>query len=253
MGSVFGKINEEMPEHVVVYKGDGFEVWRYPTSVAAVVTAESLDSENPPTGDKFANKAFWALAGYIGVLSKPANTKTADNDGEKIAMTSPVVMTPPPVQEAESEKISMTSPVVMTPPPAEKIAMTAPVVMGPPSTGESMAFILPSKYSTVEETPVPTNPAVKIQLMPVRFEAVLQFNGNLNMKNPERIERKADELLESMKKDDIQPTGPYTIQGYNAPFVIPWLKRNEVHFPVEDNPKFEYLTALLSNSNMPHL
>lgn len=220
MGAAFGKINEEMPAHKVVYEGEGFEVWKYPTSVAAVVRAGDIQGEEPLTDGKFTSKAFWALAGYIGVLSEPENTK--DGHTQKVAMTAPVMMQPP------SQKKS----------PGESIAMTAPVLLGPPSSGESMAFLLPSKYETVEDAPRPTNAAVNIELMPVRYEAVLGFSGNLDMKNPVQIEKKAAELLELMKKDGLEPSGSYTVAGYNAPFVLPWLKRNEIHFPVDSNAKF---------------
>lgn len=264
MGMVLGKISEEMPNHKVVYEGEGFEVWRYPSSVAAIVRADAMNADNPPTGDKFTSEGFRILARYIGVFSKPENEASAG--AEKVAMTAPVVMTPPsgesekiamtvPVvitlPSGEAEKIAMTAPVVMTPPSgeSEKIAMTAPVVMSPPSNeseniamkggrGESMAFLLPSKYSTVEEAPKPTNPAVSIELMPPRYEAVLQFSGNFPSNDASKRQAKVKELLELMQKAEIEPIGQYTIAGYNPPFTLPWLKRNEIHIPV-DGSKYE--------------
>ncbi len=229
--AVFGAVQEETPAHEVVYKGEGYEVWKYPTSVAAVVYAKGLNADEPPTGKKFNSEAFWALAKYIGVLSTAENTKASAP--EQIAMTAPVVMSAP-----QPEKIAMTAPVVMSAPQPEKIAMTAPVVMSPPAEDRKMAFLLPSKYKTIEEAPVPKNPAVNIELMPVRYEAVLEFSGNVPSDRPDICEAKAQTLRDAMKKDGIEPTGPYTLCGYNAPFTLPWLKRNEIHFPVAESDKF---------------
>lgn len=260
MGIVFGKIDVEMPKHKVVFASDGYEVWKYPPSVAAVVEATRLSADNPPTGKEFSTQAFRALGGYIGVFQDAQNVKPNsdnDNESEKVAMTAPVVMTPDsekvamtapvvmtPAPESQSEKIAMTAPVVMTPTPeSEKIAMTAPVVMtpDPEDTGapavtapQSMSFLLPSKYTTVAEAPVPTNPAVKIEMVPERYEAVLTFSGNLGV-NMEAGKVRAEELLAKMKKDDIVPLAPYTVCGYNPPFSLPFLKRNEVHYLVAAN------------------
>lgn len=259
MGIVLGKIDVEMPDHKVVHDdSQGFQIWRYPSSVAAVVRADSLAKENPPTGDQFTNQAFRALARYIGVFNKPENVANSQ-DPEKLAMTAPVLTTPA-ASEAESAKIAMTAPVLMTPatsgPDGEKIAMTAPVVMTPAGgtsdseniamtgpvllgdAGESMAFLLPSKYATVEQAPKPTNSAVTIQMMPARYEAVLQFSGNFPSSDRAKREAKVNELLALMHNAGIQATGQYTFAGYNPPMTLPWLKRNEVHIPV-DGSKYE--------------
>lgn len=234
MGIVFGKIDVEMPAHKVVFEGDGYQVWKYPPSVAAVVEATRLNAENPPTGNEFSRQAFNALGAYIGVFKAAANVKpNSDNASEQVAMTAPVVMTP------ESEKVAMTAPVVMTPAPEpEKIAMTAPVVITPDSPAvtapQSMSFLLPSKYTAVAEAPVPTNPAVKIEMVPERYEAVLSFSGNLTVES-DGTRKKAETLLEKMKKDDLVPIAPYTICGYNPPFTVPFLKRNEIHYPIAKN------------------
>ncbi len=63
------------------------------------------------------------------------------------------------------KKITMTAHVVMSAPQPEKIAMTAPGVMSPHAEDREMAFLLTSKYKTVEEAPEPKNQAVDIELM----------------------------------------------------------------------------------------
>lgn len=255
MGIVLGKIDVEQPAHTVVETKSNYEIRRYPASVAATVNASSLDG--PMTDKEFQNAAFRMLARYIGVFGDAANKK-ADN-AEKIAMTAPVVMTPD-----ESEKIAMTAPVVMTPNESEKIAMTAPVVMTPkdseniamtapvvmtPAEGEkvamtapvvtegvadgdkrAMTFLLPSKYNSVESAPVPTNPAVKLSMIPAgKTVAVTKFAGNVNMQVGVQ---KAKELMALLEADGIKVTGDWTLCGYNPPFTLPWLKTNEIHVPV---------------------
>lgn len=213
MGIVFGKINEETPNHTVLRKADGYEIWRYPSSVAATVYASSIPGNQ--SQNRFEESAFRILASYIGVLSEPENRKTTGG-GEKIAMTAPVVMTP-----AQSEKIAMTAPVMTRPGGAE----------GSNDDTRSMSFLLPSKYETVESAPEPKNPAVKLSLMPAgRCEAVVQYSGNINM---ERSAERAKELMRMLERDGVEVVGDWALAGYNPPFTLPWLKRNEIHIPVK--------------------
>ena len=76
MGSVVGRITEETPAYEVLSTGDNFEVRRY----AAGTAVEASDANN---------QAFGALAKYIGVMSKPQNSRS-----EAISMTAPVVSIP---------------------------------------------------------------------------------------------------------------------------------------------------------------
>ena len=238
MGIVFGKIDVEMPEHHVLRKTDRYEIWKYPnSSVAAAVHAVDLP-EPPKDSEQFSNKAFSALAKYIGVFGEPQNSTSEQS--EKIAMTAPVVMSDPekiamtaPVVMSDPQKIAMTAPVVMSDP--EKVAMTAPVVMSDAEkndlTGQKMKFLLPAKYKTIEEAPKPTNPVVKLEMVDgPRYEAVVSYSGNHAMKQA-RV--KAAELVQALKDDGVEMTGPWTLMGYNPPFTVPFLKRNEVHIPIK--------------------
>lgn len=213
MGMVFGKIDVEMPAHKVIRKAEGYEIWRYPASVAATVRASYLNHENPPQGEEFTNQAFRILAKYIGVFTKPENVKSEGEAGERISMTAPVVM-------GEGEKIAMTAPVVMG---ESKESATV--------TDQSMTFLLPSKYKTVEDAPLPINPAVKLEMAPEgRCEAVLQYAGGVRF---QMARTKAEELRKLLERDGIVATGPYTVQGYNPPMTLPMFKRTEIHIPVD--------------------
>ena len=103
MGMVMGKISEEMPAFTVLHKAVSYEVRKYGPSVVAECSYgpggwEASDGGSP----------FGALARYIGVFGKAQNEQKGAS--EAIAMTAPVLVTPP-----ASQKIAMTAPVLVTP------------------------------------------------------------------------------------------------------------------------------------------
>merc|ERR1719445_1832999 len=109
-------------------------------------------------------------------------------------MTAPVTMS--------SEKIAMTAPVTMS---SEKSAMTAPVTMAS-SNNESaektsvlMSFILPSKYKTVAETPVPTDERVHLEQVPGALFAVTTFSGFYRY--PSEALSIAEKFIAQLQKD----------------------------------------------------
>jgi len=113
-------------------------------------------------------------------------------------------------------RIPMTAPVIT----AEKIPMTAPVI----SKKESMAFVLPSSY-TRQTTPIPLNPAVKIQVQPERDLAVLRFSGRTTDARVTKFQKKLEEMVQSQ---GLQGKGDPILMRYNSPFTPGFLRRNEV-------------------------
>ena len=85
MGSVLGKITEELPRHDVVKKAaSGFyEIRRYAPAVVAETSYRT--SRGMFEGDQ--GGSFMRLAKYIGVMAKPQNDTTT-----AISMTAPVLM-----------------------------------------------------------------------------------------------------------------------------------------------------------------
>ena len=98
-------------------------------------------------------------------------------------------------------------------------------------------FLLPSsKYSSVEEAPTPSNPNVRLQLLPERLQAVRTFSGNLR---PSTARENMLALVADLKEDGwtIKENAndvDWQAAGYNAPFVLPWFKTNEVLVSVEE-------------------
>eukprot|EP00475_Leptophrys_vorax_P018330 TRINITY_DN2500_c0_g2_i1.p1 TRINITY_DN2500_c0_g2~~TRINITY_DN2500_c0_g2_i1.p1 ORF type:complete len:233 (-),score=47.15 TRINITY_DN2500_c0_g2_i1:90-788(-) len=207
MGSVFGVISEETARFDSVQTTEIYEIRKY----HRCVIAETKYSTDEDAG-------FWALAGYIGAVSAPQNTAR-----QGIAMTAPVV--------TKGEPIAMTAPVVTSKP--EPIAMTVPVVQQETKgeqNDETMAFILPSKFQSIEDCPVPTNQNVFLKVLPERYSAVHRFYGYTDMK---RCQTQVKLLQEALDRDGVKIAGQWQLARFNGPFTIYPLRTNEVSFPVE--------------------
>jgi len=119
-------------------------------------------------------------------------------------------------------KIAMTVPVAQA--PSEKIAMTVPVQQGESADGWRVSFMLPSEY-TLETAPVPTDSRVYVREVPGRLMAVLRFSGRWTDAN---YEARQDELIELVDAENITALGEVQRAAYNAPFSLPFMRRNEV-------------------------
>lgn len=126
------------------------------------------------------------------------------------------------------EKIEMSAP-VMQAPKSEKISMTAPVFQEKSGQNWTMRFVLPLQYS-LETAPKPTDPKVTIKEIPEKKVAVLQFSWFLSEK---RIAAKKAELMAWLKQKNMKPLSEARTAGYNPPWTIPFLRRNEIHVDIE--------------------
>ncbi|KAF0918463.1 hypothetical protein E2562_024245 [Oryza meyeriana var. granulata] len=218
MGMVLGKITVETPKHEVVHSGAGYEVRKYPPCVAAEVTYDPAEMKGDRDG------GFTILANYIGALGRPQNTRP-----EKIDMTAPVITS------GEPESIAMTAPVITKAGEPEPVAMTAPVITadggGQAAGGKmTMQFLLPSKYSKVEEAPRPTDERVVLREVGEREYGVVRFSG---LTGDKVVKEKAEWLKAALEKDGFTVKGPFVLARYNPPFTLPPLRTNEVMIPVE--------------------
>lgn len=119
-------------------------------------------------------------------------------------------------------RIAMTAPVITS----EKISMTAPVI----TKKGYMAFALPSSY-TKETAPIPTNPAVKIEIQPKKEMAVLRFSG----RTPDRtVEKKIQTLLSILRNHNLPIKGEPVLMRYNSPFTPGFLRRNEIGVEIRE-------------------
>ena len=117
--------------------------------------------------------------------------------------------------------ISMTSPVLTK---GEKIAMTTPVLSGETNSSWTMSFSMPQKY-TLETLPTPNNNKVIIEKVPAKKFAAIRFSGFMSDKNYSRY----DNVLRLwLKENNVSIAGGTIRAGYNPPWTLPFLRRNEV-------------------------
>lgn len=214
MGTVLGRISVETPKYEVISKGPDYEIREYQPSVVAEVTYDPSEMKRGRDG------GFMILASYIGAVGNPCNIKPeSQTEGEKIAMTAPVIT-------HESS------------PQSQPIAMTAPVMTAEQSTDDesghakklvTMQFVLPSDY-TMENVPRPTDPRVSVKEVPKKKYGVVTFSGVADDALVQTIVLK---LRRSLEDGGYQVTGDFVLGRYNPPWTLPFLRTNEVMLPVK--------------------
>ena len=185
----------EEPKYSVVEKESPFEIRSYaPMIVAEVQVDGDLDGAS--------GQGFRLIAAYIFGQNQVS---------EKIAMTAPVNV---------EEKA----------PQSAKIAMTTPV--GIESTGGkwTVSFVMPAEY-TMESIPKPINPQVQLRQIPAVKKAVISFTG---FYNEQKVAEKTLELEQWMKIHNLRPSGVSNFARYNPPWTLPFMRRNEVMFNLQD-------------------
>ncbi len=195
---------------------------------------------------------LWSVGSYlvISTIEKPVYSVIEERDGYEIREYASYIVAETTVsgdrQEATSQgfriiadyifgnnvrkqSIAMTSPVLESE-TSEKIAMTSPVLSSETSGEErTIAFVLPSSY-TLENLPIPNNPQVSIREVPAHKVAVLSFTWYATTA---RIEKKKEQLLQLLERDQILPTGEIQVAQYNPPLSMPLTLRNEILVPIE--------------------
>lgn len=219
MATFFGVIDVETPKHKVISKTEIYEIREYEPCLRAKVL---MGGDDVTSGD-----GFRALAGYIFGANEvphdakePMNRSISQVKGLKNGKDSP---------HSSFEKIPMTAPVVTeTAPASVAIPMTAPVVTeSGPQLNSVMSFILPSKYKSIKDLPVPTNSDVTIEEVPAFKYAVHRFSW---LTTKAAVEEKGKMLKEALRKDGvlIHDDDRVVLWRYNPPWCLPFLRTNEV-------------------------
>ena len=189
----------EMPDYEVVYTDGSVEYRQYEPYIVAETLVKNSSSYRGSS-----NEGFMRLLRYI----TGANESQSD-----IAMTTPVQQTPP----------------------SEKIDMTAPVQRNETEEGWRVAFMLPSSF-TMDTAPTPTNNEISLRLIPKQLMAVIRYSGRWTERN---FNRHKEELLESLEESNIKTIGVAESAAYDAPYVLPFLRRNEVMIEVNSLPNHD--------------
>ena len=111
----------------------------------------------------------------------------------------------------------------------QKIAMTAPVQRSMDDSAE-MAFVMPAEYS-LADLPTPEDDRVSFREAPGYTAAVIQFNGWADM---EKAEANWQVLQAFLTARDIAITGEPSLNQYNPPWTLPFMRRNEIIVPISD-------------------
>jgi hypothetical protein len=119
-------------------------------------------------------------------------------------------------------RIAMTAPVEVR--DSERLAMTAPVQ----TSNSQMLFFLPADYD-LETAPKPLNPKVKIVPVPAEKIAVLRFSGFGG-----DYRQRQKQLISKLTRSKWKPVGEPFMLYYDAPFTLPFLRRNEAAVVVEE-------------------
>jgi hypothetical protein len=128
-----------------------------------------------------------------------------------------------------SKKLTLTAPISLAIAPTEKIALLQPEETVKTSEGRwRISFNLPSGY-TLQTLPYPDDSRVVFRDVPRQKMAALQYSGNWSKP---RYEERKEKLLSWIKNNGLKPTGEVVFARYNQPWVLPFLRRNEVLIPV---------------------
>ena len=189
---------DTVPYTTVATLGD-VELRRYPPAVVAATTASSE------------REAFRTLFRYI------SGANTGDED---VSMTTPVAV------DGQGTSIRMTAPVETN---SRTISMTAPVETTDDRDSIRMAFYLPEAYD-IDSAPEPTEAGVELVSVPERTLAVSRFSWR---PTEQRIAGETERLLDTLEQSAVPVRGEPFFMGYDAPWTLPFLRRNEVAVEVE--------------------
>jgi hypothetical protein len=109
----------------------------------------------------------------------------------------------------------------------QEIAMTAPVQQSMEGDRE-MAFMMPAEYA-LEDLPEPEDQRVSFREAPAYTAAVIQFSG---WASAEKADENWQQLRRFLIAEGIDITGEPTLNQYNPPWTLPFMRRNEIMVPV---------------------
>jgi len=110
---------------------------------------------------------------------------------------------------------------------ARKVSMTTPVLGSGDVRGFHVAFIVPEGITP----PEPVDPRIRVKTLASRRVAVLRFAGR---RDAETIRARKEELAHALVLHGLRPRGEATFAGYDPPWTLPLLRRNELWVELED-------------------
>ncbi|MEB3329231.1 MAG: heme-binding protein [Candidatus Sericytochromatia bacterium] len=215
VGSIFGLETVEEPAYEVLRREGPCELRRYaPHTIAETrVTGEFRRGQS----EGFRRLARYIFGGNQVRRELPMTAPVTLQGGKAtLPMTAPVTMEPQP--------LPMTAPVTMEPQP---LPATAPAGLAAGEGEWTMTFVLPAGV-TAANAPQPLDEAVTVRDLPAQEIAAIRFSGLYD----EATFRQQEGRLRAWLPAGREPAGPARWAGYNPPFTLPFLRRNEVLLPL---------------------
>jgi hypothetical protein len=106
--------------------------------------------------------------------------------------------------------------------------LTAPVGQENVDGKWRVTFVMPSS-STRETLPEPLDPRIKLVEVPGTLMAAVRYSG---LWNRSLYEAQENRLRDFIRRKDLKIIGPPIFARYNSPFMLWFLRRNEVLIPV---------------------
>ncbi len=125
-------------------------------------------------------------------------------------------------------KVAMTAPVAQEP-MGEKMKMTSPVGQRRVQEEWVISFMMPGSY-TLETLPEPVNPWVTLRQVPARRMATIRYSGVWSEKSYLLHKQKLEAWIHS---EGLTRAGDPVWARYNPPFMLWFLRRNEILIPVD--------------------
>lgn len=106
----------------------------------------------------------------------------------------------------------------------QKIAMTAPVQQLKNNDAWIIRFIMPEEFN-LSSLPAPSNENIRFEISKAKKYIVIRFSG---FNSDSNIESHTKNLLQYIEKNNIKTTGTPILAFYNPPWILPFLRRNEI-------------------------
>lgn len=217
---IFGAINVETPPFDVIQRRDEYEIREYRAHLRA--TTACGDSLNAPFGRVakyiFGSNAKQPQQRQTGAVDAADATQIGNN--QVIAMTAPVVT---------SEKMSMTAPVIVSEQSQKDEQENKQKNQQSGEMGRTLSFIMPAQYATLSDLPRPLSPDVRLEEIPPRKVAVIQFSWMASKANVAIQEAK---LRAACERDGTPLGSQVELFQYNPPWTLPFLRTNEIAIDV---------------------
>jgi hypothetical protein len=95
----------------------------------------------------------------------------------------------------------------------------------------TIAFVMPQQYN-LNSLPIPNNDNIKFEEVPERYVAVLSYSWYTN---EARVNKKKEQLLKMLKKQNIEVMAQPQNARYNPPWTVPFMIRNEILVDIQYN------------------